>query len=68
MNIEGQPLDQIIQGDSIEVMSALPEKSVDLIFADPPSFSFSRAWTALRCRPRGRQNRLAKTASQKLKE
>ena len=26
----------IIQGDCIEQMNALPEKSVDLIFADPP--------------------------------
>jgi modification methylase len=30
------PLDQIIQGDCIEVLAGLPEKSVDLIFADPP--------------------------------
>ena len=30
------PLDQIIQGDCIEVLNSLPEKSVDLIFADPP--------------------------------
>ncbi|WP_417602041.1 site-specific DNA-methyltransferase [Pararhodobacter oceanensis] len=30
------PLDQIIAGDCIEVMNALPECSVDLIFADPP--------------------------------
>jgi modification methylase len=30
------PLDQIIQGDCIEVLATLPEKSVDLIFADPP--------------------------------
>jgi DNA modification methylase len=29
-------LDQIISGDCIEVMAALPEKSVDLVFADPP--------------------------------
>jgi DNA modification methylase len=29
-------LDQIYQGDCIEVMARLPEKSVDLIFADPP--------------------------------
>ncbi|MCJ7532694.1 MAG: site-specific DNA-methyltransferase [Anaerolineales bacterium] len=28
-------LDQIIQGDCIEVLNSLPEKSVDLIFADP---------------------------------
>ncbi len=30
------PLDQIIQGDCIETLNRLPEKSVDLIFADPP--------------------------------
>lgn len=30
------PLNQIIDGDCIEVMNALPENSVDLIFADPP--------------------------------
>jgi len=29
-------LDHIYPGDCIEVMNALPEKSVDLIFADPP--------------------------------
>lgn len=30
------PLDQILQGDCVEIMNSLPEKSVDLIFADPP--------------------------------
>ncbi len=30
------PLDKVIRGDSIMVMNQLPEKSVDLIFADPP--------------------------------
>ena len=30
------PIDQILQGDCIAVMNSLPEKSVDLIFADPP--------------------------------
>ena len=30
------PLDQILQGDCVEILNALPEKSVDLIFADPP--------------------------------
>ena len=30
------PLDSIIQGDCIAAMRALPAKSVDLIFADPP--------------------------------
>lgn len=32
----GLPLDQILQGDCVEVLNALPERSVDLIFADPP--------------------------------
>lgn len=30
------PLNQIIPGDCLEVLDSLPEKSVDLIFADPP--------------------------------
>jgi len=30
------PLDRIVMGDCIETMRALPAKSVDLIFADPP--------------------------------
>ncbi len=30
------PLNQIIDGDCIEVMNRLPEGSIDLIFADPP--------------------------------
>ncbi|HEY9038494.1 MAG TPA: site-specific DNA-methyltransferase [Roseovarius sp.] len=30
------PLNTIMSGDCIEVMNALPENSVDLIFADPP--------------------------------
>ncbi len=30
------PIDQIIQGDSLEVLATLPEKSIDLVFADPP--------------------------------
>ena len=30
------PLDQIIFGDCLEVLQTLPERSVDLIFADPP--------------------------------
>ncbi|MFZ2879947.1 MAG: site-specific DNA-methyltransferase, partial [Phototrophicaceae bacterium] len=29
-------VDTIVQGDCIEVLNRLPEKSVDLIFADPP--------------------------------
>jgi site-specific DNA-methyltransferase (adenine-specific) len=30
------PLGQVIQGDCLEVLDTLPEKSIDLIFADPP--------------------------------
>jgi len=30
------PLNQILDGDCIEMMNSLPEASVDLIFADPP--------------------------------
>jgi site-specific DNA-methyltransferase (adenine-specific) len=30
------PLDQIIHGDCIEVLQSFPDKSIDLIFADPP--------------------------------
>jgi modification methylase len=30
------PLNQILDGDCIEVMNGLPEASIDLIFADPP--------------------------------
>ncbi|MEZ4769911.1 MAG: site-specific DNA-methyltransferase [Caldilineales bacterium] len=30
------PLDQILPGDCIDVLATLPERSVDLIFADPP--------------------------------
>jgi site-specific DNA-methyltransferase (adenine-specific) len=35
-NMEKLPLDQILQGDCIEILGALPENSVDVIFADPP--------------------------------
>lgn len=30
------PLNQVIQGDCLEVLETLPEKSIDVIFADPP--------------------------------
>ncbi|MCX7609025.1 MAG: site-specific DNA-methyltransferase, partial [Anaerolineales bacterium] len=30
------PLDQILQGDCVDVLNSLPEQSIDLIFADPP--------------------------------
>lgn len=30
------PLNQILHGDSLEILKQLPEKSVDVIFADPP--------------------------------
>ncbi len=30
------PLNQILKGDCVEILNSLPEKSIDLIFADPP--------------------------------
>lgn len=30
------PLNQILQGDSLELLKAIPNQSIDLIFADPP--------------------------------
>lgn len=30
------PLDQILHGDCLEILNSLPERSVDLVFADPP--------------------------------
>jgi len=30
------PINQIIQGNCVEVLNSLPEQSIDLIFADPP--------------------------------
>ena len=30
------PSDRVIVGDSLAVLTGLPERSVDLIFADPP--------------------------------
>jgi site-specific DNA-methyltransferase (adenine-specific) len=36
MSKQGLPIGQILQGDCVEVLDTLPEKSVDLIFADPP--------------------------------
>ena len=30
------PLDQVIEGDCIAAMARLPDKSIDMIFADPP--------------------------------
>ena len=32
------PIDQILEGNCVERMSALPAESVDMIFADPPYF------------------------------
>ncbi|MCC7452082.1 MAG: site-specific DNA-methyltransferase, partial [Anaerolineae bacterium] len=36
MDNQQLPLDHIIRGNCIDVLKGLPEKSVDLIFADPP--------------------------------
>ncbi|MEM6683892.1 MAG: site-specific DNA-methyltransferase, partial [Pseudomonadota bacterium] len=30
------PLNRILEGDCVALLNSLPEKSVDLIFADPP--------------------------------
>ncbi|MFN2150656.1 MAG: site-specific DNA-methyltransferase [Anaerolineales bacterium] len=30
------PFNQILQGDCVKILNSLPEKSIDLIFADPP--------------------------------
>ena len=35
-NTSQLPVNEIIQGDCVEVLKTFPEKSVDLIFADPP--------------------------------
>ncbi len=36
METNALPLDHIVHGDCIEVLGSWPEKSVDLVFADPP--------------------------------
>ena len=36
MNDKRIPIDQIIQGDCLYILKTFPEKSVDVIFADPP--------------------------------
>ena len=33
---EALPLDEILQGDCVDVLSRLPQASVDMVFADPP--------------------------------
>jgi site-specific DNA-methyltransferase (adenine-specific) len=35
-SVKQLPLNQILHGDCIEILQSLPERSVDLIFADPP--------------------------------
>jgi modification methylase len=32
----GPPVGEVLEGDCVELLQALPEKSVDIIFADPP--------------------------------
>ena len=34
--LDALPLDTVLEGDCVEVLARLPEKSVDLVFADPP--------------------------------
>jgi modification methylase len=38
MSLDTLILDQILTGDCIEILATLPEKTVDLIFADPPYY------------------------------
>ncbi len=38
MTINHLPVDQIITGDCVEVLKSFPDKSIDLVFADPPYF------------------------------
>lgn len=35
-NMTRLPLNQILLGDCVQIMNELPEKSVDMVFADPP--------------------------------
>ncbi len=34
--VAGLPLNQILQGNSLDILASLPPASIDLIFADPP--------------------------------
>lgn len=36
INNPNLPLNQILQGDSLELLKAIPSQNIDLIFADPP--------------------------------
>lgn len=36
ISYETLPLNQILPGDCLDILASLPEKSVDLVFADPP--------------------------------
>ena len=36
MSSTSLPLDTILEGDCLEWLSRLPDKSIDLVFADPP--------------------------------
>ena len=38
INANDLPIDVILQGDSIEELSKLPDECIDVIFADPPYF------------------------------
>ncbi|MGA3166457.1 MAG: hypothetical protein ABSF14_10100 [Terriglobia bacterium] len=35
---------KIYQGDCLEILAAIPEGCVDLIFADPPYFAYGRIY------------------------
>lgn len=36
MTMRRLPYDQILQGDSLDILKEFPENSVDVVFADPP--------------------------------
>lgn len=38
------PVNQVIQGDALDILSRFPDESVDLVFADPP-YNLDKAYT-----------------------
>jgi DNA modification methylase len=38
VSLGGRTFIRIFQGDCLDILAALPENSIDLIFADPPYF------------------------------
>jgi site-specific DNA-methyltransferase (adenine-specific) len=44
MSFSQLPVNQLIQGDCLEVMRTLPDNSIDLIITDPPYFKVKSEW------------------------